>query len=112
VATFASAAHATTLRSHKTIARIIGARIARAQRHHPVLVGEWSLSQHIRGLDEADPERRTSVYRAYAQAQLAAFERGAGSCFWSLRNGRYDDWSFEASVANGWLDLKEGVRGS
>ena len=106
VATFARATHAQTLRAHRAIARLMGARIARAQRHHPVLVGEWSLSQHIHGLDETDPERRTQTYRSYAQAQLAAFEHGAGSCFWSLRNGHYDDWSFEACVANGWLDLR------
>jgi hypothetical protein len=38
VATFARAAHATTLRSHKAIARITGARIARAQRPHAFLI--------------------------------------------------------------------------
>lgn len=108
VATYARVAHISSLRGHLALARGIGARIALAQRHHPILVGEWSLSQHIRSLGQLPTEQRAQVYRTYAAAQLAAFERGMGSCFWSLRNGRYDDWSLEACLQNGWLDLQHG----
>lgn len=106
VATIARAMHVSTLRGHIAIARALGTRVARAQRFHPVLVGEWSLSQHVRGLGELPRDERRTAYRSYAAAQLAAFERGRGSCFWSLRNGTYADWSFERCIANGWLDLR------
>lgn len=107
IATAARVLHARTLRQHIALARVTGARIARAQRHHPILVGEWSLSQHIRGIEELDEDGRRAIYRRYAAEQIAAFDRGAGNCFWSLRNGCYDDWSFEASLAHGWLDFRE-----
>lgn len=106
IATAARMLHARTLRAHIALTRVTGARIARAQRHHPILVGEWSLSQHIRGLDDAGEDERCAIYRRYATEQLAAFDRGAGNCFWSLRNGTFDDWSFEASLQNNWLDFR------
>ena len=105
VATFAKAAHITSLRGHLALARGIGARITLAERHHPVLVGEWSLSQHIRATQNATTRDRQQLMRTYAQAQLAAFDRGRGSCFWSLRNGTYADWSLETCLRRGWLDL-------
>lgn len=105
IGTMARSLHVKSLRGHVALARATGARIARANRHHPVLVGEWSLSNTIKGISEMDAERKNDVYRAYAQAQLKAFERGSGSCFWSLRNASRSTWSFEDSVRKGWLDL-------
>lgn len=103
VATLARATRISSLRGHLAIARVVGMRIARAQRHHPVLVGEWSLSHHIKGLSALPADERAAAYRAYASAQLAAFDRGMGGCFWSLRNATHDDWSLEACVRAGWL---------
>ena len=103
--TFCRAARATTLRAHQAVARGVGARIALAERSHPVLVGEWSLAHNMGGLADQGTERRDEALRAYAQAQLAAFERGRGSCFWSLRGSR-DTWSLEAAVRRGWLNLR------
>lgn len=106
VGTLARATHVSSLRGHLALTRGIGARIALAQRHHPILVGEWSLSSNLRALRQVDDDaERTRIYQTYAAAQLAAFEHGSGSCFWSLRNGRYDGWSLEACLQNGWLDL-------
>ena len=107
VGTLARATHVSSLQGHVALARAIGIQISLAQRHHPILVGEWSLSQNLRALRQInDDDERTRIYQTYAAAQLAAFEQGSGSCFWSLRNGRYDGWSFEASLQNGWLDLR------
>lgn len=106
VGTFTKAAHIGSLRGHLAAARMVGARIALAQRKHPVLVGEWSLTQNLRGIKDWSGQERAAAYRAYAAAQLAAFERGMGSCFWSVRNGRYDGWSLEAAVRNGWIDFR------
>lgn len=107
VGTFTRGTHVGSLRGHLAVARSVGARIALAQRHHPVLVGEWSLTHNFRGLRNLPKHEQAQLYRTYAAAQLAAFERGMGSCFWSLRNGRYDDWSLEASLRNGWLSLRD-----
>lgn len=106
LAPLARAARVRSLRGHRALARAIGARIASAQRHHPVLVGEWSLGSNIAALPQMDEGQRAHSYRSYARAQLAAFERGAGSCFWSLRNGRRREWSLEASIEAGWIDLR------
>ena len=104
--TFARAARLRSLKAHLAVVRSIGTRIAMAERHHPVLVGEWSLSNNIAALSSAPTAQRTEIMRRYATAQLNAFERGHGSCFWSLRNARSATWSFERSVASGWLDLR------
>jgi hypothetical protein len=98
--------HVRSLRAHLALTRAMGARVALAQRHHPVLVGEWSLTHHMVGLAEAPEHVRAQACRRYAQAQLAAWDRGAGGCFWSLRNARYDRWSLERCVQQGWLDLR------
>jgi hypothetical protein len=36
---------------------------------------------------------------------MRAFEKGMGSCFWALRNGRYDTWSLEAGIEHGWIEF-------
>ena len=42
-------------------ARAMGLRIAMAQRHHPVLVGEWSLGNNIEGLSNRTTEEQRKV---------------------------------------------------
>lgn len=87
------------LSSYLALVARMGERVARAARHHGVLVGEWSLANHA-------PHPSDAWYRAYAAAQLAAWDRGGvGSCFWSLRvQGRArENWSFEHCIRNGWL---------
>ena len=105
VAPIARPFHITGLRGHLAIVRVLGARIALAQRHHPVLVGEWSLAHNIARMSRVGADERDAMCRTYAQAQLAAYERGMGSCFWSLRGSSYASWSLERSLARGWLSL-------
>lgn len=105
VGTIARGLHQRTLKAHLAIINALRARIALAARHHPVLVGEWSLSQNVRATTQGDAAKRDATYRALAAAQLAAFDQSLGSCFWSLRNGRFDSWSLEAALRNGWLSL-------
>ena len=106
IATYVHGLHVTSLRGHLLAARIIGAMVARSQRYHPTLVGEWSLSHHIRKVAKVDEDEKRRIYMSYASAQLAAFDRGEGCCFWSLRNARYRDWNLEKSLKGGWLDLE------
>lgn len=106
IGTFARGVHVSSLRGHLVAARATGARIALAQRHHPVLVGEWSLTNNLRKMDQLGPDERGRIYRRFADAQMAAFDRGAGSCYWSLRNDRYASWSLETALGYGWLSLR------
>ena len=81
--------------------------VRRASAAHPVLVGEWSLANHAKDLRGMDEEQTKAWYQAYGQAQLAAWDQGGGSCFWSLRAsgaGR-ENWSYERCVERGWIDL-------
>jgi hypothetical protein len=103
LSTYARIAHARSLRAHLVLARAIGALVARAERFHPVLVGEWSLANHLS--PRLVGEARDDALRRLAKAQLAAYDRGEGSCFWSLRNGRHADWSLRSCVEHGWLEL-------
>jgi aryl-phospho-beta-D-glucosidase BglC (GH1 family) len=89
----------------------MAADIERMAANHPVLVGEWSLANHARDLallkQQGDTDKVRAWYRTFADAQLAAWDRFGGSCFWSLdvrARGR-DDWSFGTCVERGWLSL-------
>ena len=107
VGTITRGLHIRSLRGHLAVIGALAARIALAQRHHPVLVGEWSLAHNVGGGNaRLTPERRDEVCRTLASAQLAAFDRGVGSCFWSLRNERRATWSLERAIARGWLSLQ------
>lgn len=106
IASYMRNTHMTTFHAHLLFTRALGARIAYAQRFHPVLVGEWSLSNNVKSLSKLSKDRRTAMMRRYSAAQLAAFERGAGGCFWSIENGRFATWSFRKSVDKGWIDYR------
>lgn len=105
VGTLASGLHIRTLAGHLAAARFVGMQIALAQRHHPVLVGEWSLANNIKGLENRTTAEQLRAYGKYGLAQMSAFERGMGACFWSLRNGRRARWSLESALKKNWLDL-------
>ncbi len=106
IGTFARGVHVSSLRGHLLAARATGLRISLAQRHHPVLVGEWSLTNNLRKLDQLTPDERGRAYRSFADAQMAAFDRGGGSCYWSLRNASFASWSLETALSRGWLSLR------
>lgn len=82
--------------------------LSRAKKHHPVLVGEWSLGQHMHGMKELDASDRQRKYRILSDAQIAAWETAEGGIFWNFRNdapGR-EDWDFFHSIENGWLSYQ------
>ena len=85
----------------------MGKDIDRAARFHRVMVGEWCLGNHAEELGRMNADEQRDWYRRYADAQLAAWGKGGGSCFWSLRveGERRANWSFEECVRRGWLEL-------
>lgn len=85
----------------------MGERVRRAAKYHPILVGEWSLANHACDLKGKSTEEERAWYQTFASAQLDAWDRGGGSCFWSLRVGGPNriNWSFEECVRRNWLSL-------
>lgn len=81
----------------------------------PAIAGEWSLGldQQVvslwaagpfhHALQPLDAFQQDVARRAYAAAQLLAFERYAGWFFWSYRTETAPDWNFRECIARGWL---------
>lgn len=95
-----------TLPAHLAVARRMALVVRLVARYHRLVIGEWSLGNHMKGLPNRDEDARDKAYRALAQAQLSAWKQADASCFWSLRiePGRHQDWSLEACLERGWLD--------
>jgi len=81
----------------------------------PAICGEWSLGLDLKvvslwapgpynhALEYMDGFQEDVALRAYAAAQLLAFERYRGWFFWSYRTETTPAWCFRDCVARGWL---------
>lgn len=81
-------------------------------------VGEWSLGLNLKvvslwaegpfnyALEHMDEFQTNVAYRAYASAQLAAFEKYLGWFFWSYKTETTPEWCFRECVKRGWLPDK------
>lgn len=79
-------------------------RIDRAQRVCPVIVGEWCLAHHDPQREERTHMEQRSAYRMIADAQLMAWEKGAGFYFWSYKlPSDPPGWDLRKCVERGWI---------
>jgi glucan 1,3-beta-glucosidase len=81
----------------------------------PAICGEWSLGLDLKlvslwvpgpwnhALEGMDAFQQDVASRAYAAAQLLAFERYTGWFFWSYRTETTPSWCLRESVERGWL---------
>ena len=81
----------------------------------PAIAGEWSLGLDLKvvslwapgpydhALQQMDAFQEDVALRAYAAAQLLAFEHYRGWFFWSYRTETTPAWCFRDSVERGWL---------
>ncbi|HNN86328.1 MAG: glycoside hydrolase family 5 protein [Pseudomonadales bacterium] len=81
----------------------------------PTICGEWSLGLDLKvvslwaegpynhALQQMDGFQEHTAFRAYAAAQLMAFEKYRGWFFWNYKTETTAAWSLRASVENGWL---------
>jgi glucan 1,3-beta-glucosidase len=67
-------------------------KIRRMAKHHPVIIGEWSLA--LRTGKRVTPAQR----QQYAQRQLAAFSSAQAWFFWNYRTGYGSSWSYRECV--------------
>lgn len=84
----------------------------------PAIAGEWSLGLDLKvvslwapgpfghALERLDAFQEDVACRAYAAAQLLAFEHYAGWFFWSYRTETTPAWSLRAAVERGWLPAR------
>lgn len=111
------------------------------QQYHPVICGEWclfnslacgvdtkggqSVLNGVEGTQEEafSPEEKRKIYRAVADAQLAAWQKGSGYFYWNYKLLTdtvnepgwigWDAWDFGRCMAQGWFPdqtEKEGGR--
>jgi glucan 1,3-beta-glucosidase len=69
----------------------------------PAIVGEWSLGLDRSTFEGMDAFQEQAACRAYAAAQLLAFEHYRGWFFWSYRTETTPAWCFRECVERGWL---------
>ncbi|MDB5181951.1 MAG: hypothetical protein JWP13_714, partial [Candidatus Saccharibacteria bacterium] len=72
-------------------------------RHHPVIVGEWSLALDPLSLKGLNAVQREAAQRAYGAAQIIAYEQTAGWFYWSYKTEEGGVWSFRDMIEKGWL---------
>lgn len=87
---------------HKTL-HTVPRRLRAMQRHHAVIVGEWSLAldrQSLQGLNAAD---KVAAWRAYGDAQLLAFGRSSAWFYWSYKTEADGIWNFRYCIEHGYL---------
>ncbi len=77
--------------------------LATLRKHHPVIVGEWSLALDPGSLQDLDAAGLDAAKRAYAAAQLLAYQKTAAWFYWSYKTGKQNDWNFRYCVEQGWL---------
>jgi glucan 1,3-beta-glucosidase len=72
----------------------------------PVIVGEWSLGLNpIHTLKDCSRLQVDAAARAYAGAQLFAYENAEGWFFWSYKLDRegMESWNYRKCAAKGWF---------
>lgn len=112
--------------------------IEEMQKYFPVICGEWCLfNSFVCGCDtkggqsvlngvegstaeQLDAEEKKKIYRAVAEAQLAAWEKGSGYFYWSYKlltdtvNDKgwigWDSWDLGRCVDFGWFPVCESSR--
>jgi glucan 1,3-beta-glucosidase len=67
------------------------------------VVSLWAEGPYNHALEQLDPFQETVALRAYAAAQLLAFEHYHGWFFWSYRTETTPAWCFRECVERGWL---------
>jgi glucan 1,3-beta-glucosidase len=86
-------------RATHAVPRILG----RMLRHHPLIVGEWSLALSSETVGTLTPGQIETLNRAYAAAQLLAFSHTQAWFFWSYKTEHGGAWSLRDCMERGWL---------
>lgn len=82
-------------------------QITEAQKHHDLLVGEWTLAHRAEELPQMSPEKLERYYQLCSSLQKLVFEQDAG---WFYYSYRVDDpnrpaWDLRTVLKNHWMSL-------
>lgn len=80
-------------------------QLAKMGKAHPVIVGEWSLALDTASLEGLDEVGREAAIRAFAAAQLLAFQNTRAWFFWSYKTQDGGMWSYRDAVTTGRLPV-------
>ena len=75
------------------------------RRHHPVIVGEWSLALDSKSLSDTPENDHNLAYKAYGDAQLLAYGQASAWFYWSYNTESGGVWSFRDCVEKGLLTV-------
>ena len=76
--------------------------ITKAQKHMPVIVGEWSVALPAATKDIVNFD---DAFRQYGQAQIEAFSKAVGWFYWTYKTENIKGWNFKRLVEEGILEL-------
>lgn len=81
-------------------------RLERAEKFHPVIVGEWCIANKSSGIKELPEKEKVEAYRRIGHWQLKAWEACSGWIFWSykLHAAGKNDWDYQRAIESGWLE--------
>lgn len=90
----------------KVIQEEFGQRLARAEKYHPVIVGEWCIANKSEEKQYASEDEKASIYKQIGNWELEAWENATGWIFWNYKihtPGR-NDWDYCRAIDGGWLE--------
>ena len=82
---------------------LVNYRLRATYRHHPTIIGEWSLALDPDSLHGLSSTQSHAAHRAYGAAQLLVFEQASAWFFWTYRTENRIEWSFRDCVETGLL---------
>ena len=91
------------------IAKDFGARLARAQKYHPVIVGEWCIANKSNEVRNAETEEeKAPFYRQIGKWELEAWKNCSGWIFWNykLHTAGRNDWDYARAIDGEWFVLE------
>jgi glucan 1,3-beta-glucosidase len=78
-------------------------QLLKMARHHPVVVGEWSLALDKGSLKGLSDEQKLMAYRSYGAAQMMAYSEASAWFYWTYRTEDGGTWSFRDCIEQGLL---------
>lgn len=73
------------------------------QKHHNLVIGEWSLALDAQSLHELDDTQVSLGLKAYGAMQLHVFRQATGWFFWTYKTEDSGGWNFRSCIEESWL---------
>jgi glucan 1,3-beta-glucosidase len=91
--------------------RTVPRRLYWMGRHHPVIIGEWSMTLDPQSLTNLHVPEKSAATRAFGAAQQLAYERTAAWFYWTYKTEHGGAWSYRDSIETGMLAMPDRTRG-